>query len=50
MLGGTIIPIDMTSLFVAGLSTNAFWMVPTVAGIAGAAMVLIQNKKKTRVD
>ena len=45
-VGGKILPIDMTSLFVAGISTNAFWMMPTLGGIAGAAMVLFKVKRK----
>jgi hypothetical protein len=45
-VGGIILPADMTSLFVAGAMTNAFWMVPTLGGIAGAAMVLFKVKRK----
>src|SRR5438309_1874700 len=46
-VGGIIEPIDMTSLFIAGIFTNAFWMVPTLGGIAGAAMVLFMVKRKS---
>ena len=46
LVGGKILPIDMTALFLAGAMTNAFWMVPTLGGIAGAAMVLFKIKRK----
>src|SRR6267143_1103538 len=45
-VGGEIVPVDMTSLFVAGAMTNAFWVLPTLGGIAGAAMVLFKVKRK----
>ena len=45
-VGGEILPIDMTSLFVAGAMTNAVWMVPTLGGIAGAAIALFKVKRK----
>ena len=45
-VGGEILPIDMTSLFVAGAMTNAFWVVPTLGGIAGAVITLLKVKRK----
>ncbi len=45
-VGGIIIPMDIVPLFVAGLFSNAFWMIPTLGGIAGAAMVLFKIKRK----
>ena len=45
-VGGEIIPVDMTSLFVAGAMTNAFWMLPTLGGIAGAAFALFKINRK----
>ncbi len=45
-VGGTIIPVDMVSLFIAGIMTNAFWMVPTLGGIAGAAIAFFKVKKR----
>ncbi|TLX75435.1 MAG: hypothetical protein E6L05_02355 [Thaumarchaeota archaeon] len=45
-VGGIIEPIDMTSLFIAGIFTNAFWMVPTLGGIAGAIVALFNVKRK----
>jgi len=46
VVGGEILPIDMTTLFVAGAMTNAVWMVPTLGGIAGAAIALFKVKRK----
>ena len=45
-VGGIILPIDMTALFVAGAMTNSFWIVPTIGGIAGAAFALFKVKRK----
>jgi len=46
VVGGEILPIDMTTLFVAGAMTNAVWMVPTLGGIAGATIALFKVKRK----
>ena len=45
-VGGEILPIDMTALFVAGAMTNAFWMIPTLGVIAGTALALFKIKRK----
>lgn len=45
-VGGIIVPIDMTTLFVAGAMTNAVWILPTLGGIAGAAITLFKIKRK----
>lgn len=45
-VGGTIMPVDMTALFVAGTFTNAFWILPTLGGIAGAALALFKIKRR----
>jgi hypothetical protein len=45
-VGGIIVPVDMTSLFVAGAMTNAFWILPTLGGIAGAGLALFKVKRK----
>ena len=47
VIGGTIIPIHMTTLFITGAMTNAFWMVPTIGGIAGTAITLFKVKRKS---
>lgn len=46
VVGGQIIPINVTSLFLAGAFTNAFWILPTLGGITGAALVLFKIKGK----
>jgi len=47
-VGGELFPIDTTSLMLAGLQSSAIWMIPTLAGLAGAGFYLIKfrtNKK-----
>lgn len=46
VVGGKILPIDTTALFVAGTFTNAFWILPTLGGIAGTAVALFKMKRK----
>lgn len=45
-VGGEILPIDMTSLFVAGALTNALWILPLMGGIVGA--VIAVTRARTR--
>ena len=45
-VGGEILPVDMTALFVAGALTNALWILPTLGGIAGAAIALFKVKRR----
>ena len=45
-VGGIIVPVDMTALFVAGAITNAVWMIPTLGGIAGAVVAIFKIKRK----
>ena len=40
-VGGTILPISATALFVAGLSNSAIWLLPLVA-LAGGAFALLR--------
>lgn len=42
LVGGTLLPIDNTALLLAGLQTSAIWMIPTLAGLAGAGFYLIK--------
>lgn len=47
VVGGEILPVTMTSLFVAGAFTNAYWILPMLGGIAGAVIVgAIRRKLK----
>jgi len=42
MVGGELLPINNTSLLLAGLSSSAIWMIPTLAGLAGAGLYLVK--------
>ena len=39
-VAGELLPIDSAALFLAGLSSSAVWMIPTLAGIAGAGFII----------
>lgn len=39
-VAGELLPTDSTALFLAGLSQGAVWLVPTLAGIAGAGIII----------
>ena len=39
-VGGYLIPIDNTALFLAGLSQSMVWLIPTVLGLAGAGVII----------
>ena len=41
-VGGEFLPIDSTALVLAGLQTSAIWMLPVLAGVAGAGFYLIK--------
>jgi len=45
VIGGEIIPIDSTALLLAGAQTSPVWMVPLLAGVAGAAIIYIKKKR-----
>ena len=40
VVGGEFLPIDSTALFLAGLSSSAVWIIPTLAGLAGAGVII----------
>jgi len=44
--GGVIVPVDMTALFVAGLSTNTFWIMLTAVGMAGATFSILEDRRE----
>ena len=44
VIGGEIIPIESTGLLLAGMQTSAFWMLPALAGIAGAGAYFIRTR------
>lgn len=41
-VGGNMLSIDSSSLILAGLQSSAIWMIPTLAGIAGAGFYLVK--------
>lgn len=43
-VGGELLSIDNTALFVAGIFTNAFWLVPILAGIAGVGVYFTRSR------
>jgi len=45
-VAGELLPLDSTALMIAGLTTSAVWMVPAVAGIAGAGVYLVKFRKQ----
>ena len=46
LVAGELLPIDSTALFLAGLSQSAIWMIPTLAGLAGAGVIIRQKLQK----
>jgi len=45
-IGGTLIPVDMVSLAIAGIGVNAFWILPLVAVSAATGIVLYKVSSK----
>lgn len=45
-VAGELIPLDSTSLVVAGLTGSAIWMIPTIASIAGTGIYLVKFRVK----
>jgi len=45
LIGGELLPIDNTSLFLAGIQSMTVWMVPTVLGLVGAGVYLVKFRK-----
>jgi len=41
-VAGELLSLDSSALVIAGLTGSAVWMIPTIAGIAGAGMYLIK--------
>jgi hypothetical protein len=48
-VGGEILGIDMTSLFVAGAFANAYWMMPVLAGISAVTVTALLARRKRRI-
>ena len=46
IVGGELLPIDNTALLLAGLQTSAIWMLPVLAGAAGAGFAAFKLRRK----
>jgi len=44
-VAGELLPLDNTSLFLAGIQSMTVWMIPTVLGLAGAGVYLVKFRK-----
>ncbi|MGI0041899.1 MAG: hypothetical protein ACRD94_08045 [Nitrosopumilaceae archaeon] len=44
-VGGSIIPIDTTSLLIAGAFTNGIWIAPVLAGVVGTVTFYLKKRK-----
>jgi len=43
-VGGEILPIDTTALLLAGVQTNAAWLIPVVLSVVGIGVILLRKK------
>jgi len=46
VVGGELLPLDSTALVLAGLQTSAIWMLPVLAGAAGAGFAAFKIRRK----
>ena len=46
VVGGELIPIESTSLILAGLQSSAIWMLPVLVGAAGAGFAAFKLRRK----
>jgi len=44
-VAGELLPLDNSALMIAGLTSMSVWMVPAVAGLAGAGVYLVKFRK-----
>lgn len=44
VVGGELLPIDNTALLVAGIQSSTIWMLPALAGIAGASAYFVRTR------
>ena len=43
VVAGELLPINSTALFLAGLTSSAIWIIPTLTGLAGAGVIIRQK-------
>ncbi len=46
VVAGELLPLDSTALLIGGLTSVSVWMVPTIAGLAGAGVYLVKFRKQ----
>ena len=44
-VAGELLPLNTTALFISGITSSAIWMIPTLAGIAGAGVYFIRTRE-----
>jgi len=44
-VAGELLPLDNSSLFLAGIQSMTVWMIPTILGLAGAGIYLVKFRK-----
>jgi len=44
-VAGELLPLDTSALMIAGLTSMTVWMIPAVAGLAGAGVYLVKFRK-----
>ena len=45
-VAGELLPLDSTALMIAGLTSMSVWMIPTIAGLAGAGVYLVKYRAR----
>jgi len=45
-VAGQLLPLDSTTLFLAGIQSMTVWMIPTILGLAGAGVYLVKFRKQ----
>jgi len=45
-VAGELLPLDNSSLFLAGIQSMTVWMIPTILGLAGAGVYLVKFRKQ----
>ncbi len=46
VIGGTVMPIDTTAMLLAGVQTNAAWMIPVIVSAVGIGLFVVSRKSE----
>jgi len=46
LVAGELLPLNTSALMIAGLTSSAVWMVPTILGLAGVGVYLVKFRKQ----